>query len=236
MEEQKNNQKGLIGAIVFAGLAIAGSVVFFTLQSNMSDDELADRITAGIEAYVAGANGQKEVNEKDLVKGQPFIGDEDAPVTIVEFSDYLCGYCQLFHVETWPQLKENYINKGKVKFVYRDFLLGYDGDYEAALVAECARDQEGDEAFFEMHDYLFSTVREGFDLERYVGFAEEMGLDGDELKECVEKEEFGDDILADSDYGRSVGVRGTPGFYVNGKFVPGALPYEDFEAMIEDTL
>lgn len=239
MNEDKNSNRGLIASIVFAGVAIAGSVVFFALQSGISDEEFAKRINDGIKAYVAqetGTAAPTEVDEEELIEDQPFLGDEDAPVTIVEFSDYLCGYCQLFHNESWEALKENYIDSGKVKFVYRDFLLGYDGDYEAAMVAECARDQEGDEAFFLMHDEIFATISGGFDLDNYVIYGEEIGLDGEELRECVENEEFGDEILADGEYGRSLGVRGTPAFYVNDEFVSGAMAYEDLAALIDSKL
>lgn len=239
MAIKKNKNLELIVAIVFAGLVIAGSVVFFALEGRMSDEDLAKKISQGIEAYVAGANGSEPsaVDMDELVDDQPFVGDEDAPVTITEFSDYLCGYCQLFFNETEELLFKNYVETGKVKFVYRDFLLGYSGDYEAAMVAECARDQDGDEGFFKMHDYIFQTVHEGFDLEKYVSFADQMGLDGDELRECVTDEDFKDEINKDVDYGHKLGIRGTPGFFINDTFAPGgAMPYEEFERLIEAEL
>lgn len=230
---EKKSYFGLIIAIVFAALTIAGSIVFFALQGRMSEKDLQAEILKGIDTYV---NGEAVVDEEELVEDQPFLGDEDAPVTIVEFSDYLCGYCRLFHEESWELLKKDYIETGKVKFVYRDFLLGYEGDYEAALAAECVRDQEGDEAFFEMHDFIFANVGNGLDMESYVSYAEELGLDGEEFRVCMEEEDFGDEIMADTEYGRSLKVRGTPGFFVNGEFVAGAIPYDDMAEMIEEKL
>lgn len=231
-------------AIIFAAVTISGSLIFFATQfagGGMSDEELAKKISAGIEDYVenyenGGSASAGDVVDGDFADDQPFIGEEDAPVTLVEFSDYRCGYCQKFHDETYPQLKEKYIDTGKVKFVYRDYLLGYSGDYEAALVAECTRDQGGDEAFFQMHDYIFQTVSQGFDLDKYVTYAAEIDLDGEELRSCVEDEKFKEEIYGDIDAGKSAGVSGTPGFLLNNKFISGAQPYATFEQLIEAEL
>lgn len=231
----KSNNNALAAAIVFAALSISGSIIFFATQSGgmMNDDEFQEKVLEGIESYVNGATEQATA---DLAKDQPFMGEEDAPVTIVEFSDYRCGFCQKFFRETFPTLKENYIDTGKVKFVYRDFLLGYEGDYEAALTAECARDQGGDEAFFAMHDYIFDNISSGYDMSVYTDYAEDLGLDGEELQECIVAEKFGDEVLADGELGRALGVTGTPGFFVNDQFVSGAQPYEYFSSLIDSML
>lgn len=237
-----HNNNSLAFAIVFAAVAISGSLIFFATQTGggVSDDDLADKIADGIDEYVKnyenGGSGKAEEIEGDFAEDQPFIGEEDAPVTLVEFSDYRCGFCQKFHKETYPLIKEKYIDTGKLKFVYRDYLLGYSGDYEAALVAECTRDQDGDEAFFKMHDYIFNTIGDGFNLETYTAYAEELGLDGKELERCVEDEEFKDDIYDDIAAGKSVGVNGTPGFLLNNEYISGAQPYAAFEQMIEAEL
>ncbi len=247
MSKQKSDV-GLPLSIVFASLVIGGSLVFFATQANggMSDEELAKKINEGIDQYVQ--NVQQEYQNtanppqpqgngdaRDLVDDDAVMGDEDAPVTIVEFSDYQCPYCSRFFGETLPLIKENYIDTGKVKFVYRDFPLeGHPEALPAAFAAECARDQEGDEAYFAMHDMIFSGSSLGAAV--YEGYAEEIGVDMDEYRECVSSGKFNDEVYADLNAGSSVGITGTPGFYINDQMLEGALPYSQFEAIIEAEL
>jgi len=238
-KKEKNN--GLVAAIIFAAVMISGSLIYFASQlGGGSSEDLAKDIQKGIEDYVngvqTGGGTQEALDMDDLIQEQPFIGDADAPVVLVEFSDYRCGYCQKFFNETLPQIKANYIDTGKLRFVYKDFLLGYDGDYEAALVAECTRDQLGDDSFFMMHDRIFQTISAGFDFERYADYAVELGADRDEFKSCFESEKFKDDIYADVADGKSVGVNGTPGFVLNGRTISGAQPYEVFAEAIDAQL
>lgn len=220
------NNNALIAAIVFAALVIAGSIVFFALYTGGNQKGATDVTGADADRiYYSGI--------ADLDRDQPYIGDEDAPVTIVEFSDYRCGFCQRFFDETLPQIKENYVDNDLVKLVYRDYLLGYSGDYESALIAECSRDQGGDEAFFEMHNKIFETIADGFDYQTYSDYAAEIGLDAEELRQCYNSQKFREEILADVDYGKSIGVSGTPAFFINGQFVSGAQPFESFQRLIE---
>lgn len=239
MAKKKDNS--LAAAVVFAAVMISGSLIYFGSQMmSPSSDDLAENIQKGIEDYVNGVDSTtakaEPVEMEDLVKGQPFMGAEDAPVVLVEFSDYKCGYCQKFFNETLPQIKENYIDTGKVQFVYKDFLLGYEGDYEAALVAECTRDQVGDEGFFAMHNRIFETITSGFDFNRYADYAVELGADRDKFQTCYDSEEFRDEIYGDTEMGKQVGVSGTPGFILNGQTISGAQPYDVFVKAIESQL
>lgn len=244
---KKNTDPGLIAAIVFAAVAVSGSLIYLGTQlgGGVSDEEFADRVEQGIEDYIVKLEGggeeevaPEDIDMEELAEDEPFIGDEDAPITLIEYSDYRCGYCKKFHDETWPTLKEQYIDTGIVKFVYKDFLLGYAGDYEAALVAECVRDQEGNEGFFAMHDYIFNNIgATGFNYDLFAGWAvDELGVDAGDLQECFDSEKFGDEILSDGDEGRSLGIRGTPGFFLNGKNIPGAQPFSVFQQAIEAEL
>lgn len=234
----------LIGAIVFAAIVISGSLVFFATQlGGGSDEDLSMKIAKGIDDYVkdiqAGGTGTPTTVDLDsLTDDEPFIGDDDAPVILVEFSDYLCGYCHKFFDETEGQIKSDYIDTGKVKFVYKDFLLGFAGDYEASLLNECVRDQEGDEAYFAIHDYMFQNIAEsGFDYDMYSKFAiDNLDVDGDDLKDCFDNEDFRDEIYADLDEGRALGITGTPGFVLNGKVMSGAQPYSLFKQAIDAEL
>lgn len=258
MAKQKSNL-GLIIAIVFAGVAIAGSLIFFGLQLNngnegsndLNDDELALRIEEGIDAYVAKMQDDYEAetaaaNQPVIVTGDysdddAFLGDKDAPVTIVEFSDYQCPFCRSFYNGAYQEIKEKYVNTGKVKIVFRDFPLSFHEDAKpAALAAECAREQGGDKVYFQMHDKIFEGQVGGGTVaipdSALEGYAQDLGLDMTQFNSCVANEKYADEIAADAEAGKKAGVSGTPAFLVNGLLVEGAQPFSVFESAIEDAL
>lgn len=167
----------------------------------------------------------------------PFIGAEDAPVVIVEFSDFLCGFCGRHFEQTLTPILENY--DGYVRYVYRDFPgVGGQNAVQSALAAECADDQG---QFWEYHAILFNNQDQlGTDLTALrgtlIGFAEELQLDIDAFTTCYDSDRYVTEILLDRSDGESAGMRGTPGFLINGRFLSGAQPYEAFAAVIEDEL
>tara|TARA_Y100000034_G_scaffold67371_1_gene81273 strand:- start:7854 stop:8927 length:1074 start_codon:yes stop_codon:yes gene_type:complete len=163
----------------------------------------------------------------------PVKGDANAPVTIVEFSDYQCPFCAKFYTETFGLLEKNYIDTGKVKLVFMDFPLDFHPEAQpAAEAARCVREQKGDEGYYEMHDKLFEN--QGLlSEENYKKWARELGVDGAEFDSCLDSGKFVADVQADLTYGQQLGVSGTPGFFVNGQLVSGAQPYSVFEQLIE---
>lgn len=250
-ENSKNN--GLIFAIIFAAAAISGSLVFLGIQlagggGSLDADDLKTEITKGINAYVedqqeVAAKAQAEANKPKKVDGDftdddAVLGDEDAPVTIVEFSDYQCPYCGKFFRETLPAIKEKYIDTGKVKLVYRDLPLSFHQDaYPMAHLAECVRDQKGDDAYFKIHDKIFELMgQSGIDSEAMLAYAAELGVDTDELTECTESDKFKQEIEGDIADANKVGINGTPGFIVNNNVISGAQPFAAFESIIEAEL
>lgn len=245
----KDNNNGLIGAIVFAALVISGSLLFFGMQfsGGMSKDDLQAEIFKGIDSWIANeearaAKEQAEKNKPRFVEGDftdddPFAGDEDAPVTIVEFADFECYYCGLFYENTLAKLLTTYVDTGKAKLVYRDLPLDFHPNaYPAALFGECVDDLSDDETFFKIHDRIFDTIKGGFNYDDMSAYAVTLGLDEAELKECFDGDEFKDEIEADIAAASSVGINGTPGFIINGQVVSGAQPFEVFEKIIEDEL
>lgn len=175
----------------------------------------------------------------------PFIGSEDAPIIMIEFSDYQCPFCRSFFNETLPLIKENYIDKGLVKFVYRDMpltSLGHTDATPAANAAECAREQGGDEIYFAYHDLIFEGENKlGYGTvsipeESLYSYAKELNLDEAAFRECQEGQDYYDEIAADSAAGRAAGMSGTPSFAINGKIVVGAYPYESFEQVLNQFL
>jgi len=164
------------------------------------------------------------------------LGDPNAPVTIIEFSDYECPFCSRFYFNTLPALKKAYINTGKVKLIFRDFPLGFHPNAQkAAEATEAARQLGGDEKFWEMHDKLFENQR-ALTQPNLIKYAEEIGLDKTEFKELLDLSTFRNEVLADSQDGQQAGVQGTPTFYINGKQLVGAQPFEAFQQIIEGEL
>ncbi len=170
------------------------------------------------------------------------LGDPNAPVTIVEFSDFQCPYCSSFYKESLPQIMANYVDTGKVKIVYRDFpLSGHPQANTAAQAAECVRAQGAlakDELYYDFHDWLFENLSSWSGNENAMevlitAAQDELGVD---IRTCLENGEMADEVNADMTAGRSYGVSGTPSFFINGKKLVGAWPYAVFEKVIESEL
>lgn len=169
-------------------------------------------------------------------------GDPQAPVTLIEYSDFTCGFCLKFFRETWPRLRAEYIETGKVRFVYRDFPRGFQGPgLDAAVAARCAGDQGH---YWQMHDRLFGDDRRlgPADLRRH---AEEIGLDQALFSKCLEEAPHTDAIRRDREEGVGLGFVGTPGFILlrtQGSdqqrpiAIPGAVPFETFQKQIDRLL
>jgi protein-disulfide isomerase len=162
------------------------------------------------------------------------LGDKDAPVTIIEFSDYQCPFCKKFYAETLPQIKSNYIDTGKVKFVYKDFPLSFHQmAQKSAEAAECAGEQG---LYFEMHDKIFEG-QSILSLDNLKIWASEIdGIDVEQFNNCLDNGDYEAEVKADMIEGQQVGVTGTPGFFINGQKIVGAQPYSVFEAAIEAAL
>ncbi|NOX71204.1 MAG: DsbA family protein [Candidatus Micrarchaeota archaeon] len=173
------------------------------------------------------------VDMKALMDDDAVKGDPNAPVTIVEWSDFQCPFCGRFFRETLTQIEENYIKTGKVKLVYRDFPLSFHQyAQKAAEAAECAGEQG---KFWEMHDKLFSEGVDG-GVDTYKRYAQQIGLDAGEFNNCLDAGKMASEIAKDIKDGQANGIRGTPGFIINGKLVSGAQPYANFKAIIDAAL
>jgi protein-disulfide isomerase len=181
------------------------------------------------------------------------LGDPNAPIKIEEFSDFQCPFCERFHEETEPLLRQYYIDTGKVQFVYRSM-----GNWvsqnvggartesqDAALAAYCAGDQN---KFWEMHAYLFANVRGedagSFTDRRIQAIAEKAGLNMDEFNSCYNSGKYEDRVQQDLKDGQAAGINGTPAFLVtytvNGetktKLIEGAQPFSTFQQDLEAIL
>lgn len=139
--------------------------------------------------------------------GDPAKGRPDAPLTLVEFSDYQCPFCAKTARETFPAVEKAYVETGKVRYVFRDFPLSmHRYAFKAAEAANCAGEQG---KYWEMHDRLFENVG-ALEPEKLPGYAQAAGLDPAKFEECLGSGRHAEEIRADMEDGRKAGVRGTP--------------------------
>jgi len=229
---------------ILAGLLVIGAFMYYSKDTgNPTGAVVANEGNAGNAPAVPTSYAQATVDD-DAVLGEP-----NAPVTIIEFSDYQCPYCRKFWTETFSELKKNFIDTGKAKFVYRDFPLEniHPAAMPAAQAAECVREKGGDSAYFKMHDKIFEegnildsgdpkgavTSTANFGPAELKKWAKEIGYD---IGTCLDSEKFKSEVEKDIQDGSNSGVEGTPAFFVNGKMLSGALPYSAFKEAIEAEL
>jgi len=168
-----------------------------------------------------------------LAKDGPSKGNDKAPITLIEFSDFQCSFCRKFWQTTLPQIEKKYISTGKVKFVYRHFAILGKPSMAAAQAAECAGEQG---KFWEYHDKLFASAASplAFTNGRLKGYAKELGLKSRDFNQCLDSHLK--KVEGETATGGFLGARGTPAFFLNGKLLVGAQPFQVFEAAIEKDL
>ena len=187
--------------------------------------------TAAPQTAVAQTGGQ-DVKRYDVpVDDDPSIGPANAPITIIEFSDYECPYCRRWHQEVFNRIREDYPDQ--VRIVYRDFPLTsiHPEALPAAISADCANEQG---AFWAYHDLLFSSSELSEDI--YIQYATDLGLDVEKFKACIASGRYDDEVQGDLQYATNLGVSSTPTFFLNGLPVVGAQPYDVFKQVIEKEL
>jgi protein-disulfide isomerase len=159
----------------------------------------------------------QQIQQLTVAKGNlPLLGQENAAVTIVEFSDFQCPFCQRLVNDALAQIKTNYINTGKAKLYFRDFPLSFHPNaLPAANAARCANEQG---KFWEMHDKLFqrqSAWSSSPDAKTlFVTYATELGLNNASFESCYSANKYTNAIAADESEGQRYGVQGTPGTFL----------------------
>lgn len=172
-------------------------------------------------------------NIADLMGDDAVKGDPDAPVTIVEWSDFECPFCARFYQQTLSQIEQEYIETGKAKLVYRDFPLSFHAQAQkAAEAAECAGEQD---AYWEMHDTLFEKGVSGEEAS-FKQYAADLGLDTEAFNTCLDSGAMAAEVAQDMREGQAAGITGTPGFVINGQRVVGAQPFSAFKQVIDAEL
>lgn len=190
----------------------------------------------------SGTLPQQPTGPVDVAQGHlPILGNKDAKVTVIEFSDFQCPFCKSLFSETLPQLKKDYVDTGKIKFAYRHYPISsiHPNAQKSAEASECANEQD---KFWDYHDFLFTNQSEWESLEssaaqaKFVEYAGTLGLDAGQFDECITSGKFAENVSGDLADGSKAGVNGTPATFINGILVEGAVPYEEFKAQIEKAL
>lgn len=180
---------------------------------------------------------QQNLMASVVEKTRHFRGDPNAPVTIIEFGDFQCPFCGRFAAQTEPQLDEQYIQSGKVRFGYFNFaFLGSESTW-AAEAAECAADQD---KFWEYHDKLYGSQsgenQGAFNKDNLKKLANELGLDIRAFNDCLDSGKYTSLIQDDTSVSSALGVQSTPTFLINGRSVIGAQPFNVFQQTIDALL
>jgi protein-disulfide isomerase len=164
-------------------------------------------------------------------------GPKDAKVTMVEFTDYQCPFCERYYTDSFGKIMKDYVDTGKVRYISMDLPLPFHPNAKpAALAARCAADQN---KYWEMHDILFERQTEwseGDPTAKFEGYAKQLGLNTNKFTQCVSSGQFNKEIEASSQLAQTIGANGTPTFYVNGKQVVGAQPYTEFQKALDTAL
>jgi protein-disulfide isomerase len=176
------------------------------------------------------------------IDDDPIKGDPKAPVTLIEFTDYQCPFCSRFHQTVLPSLENDYMSKGKLRYVVRDYPLSiHQNALPAAIAANCASEQGN---YWELNELLFKNP-DKLDTPNILTFAKDLGLNYEDFKQCIEEKRYESEVRNDMREAEEYGVSGTPAFFVGktgeGKemkaiSISGAQPYENFKRHIDNLL
>ena len=226
---------------VLTVLAFAAGVLLGYVVWGM---DLTENVAAAAQSPQTAAQARGPVAEAPVATSEPeyvrydvpsdgfyATGPEDAPITIIEFSDYQCPFCRRWHQEVYQPLLAAY--PGKIKLVYRHLPLTsiHPDAFPAAEAAMCAGEQN---AYWQYHEKLFASELLGTEV--YKQYAQELGLDMTTFEACITDHKYQQAIQEDSDFAVNLGVRSTPTFFVNGLAIVGAQPLEVFKQVIDKEL
>ena len=241
MPRRTGNDPRLVVSLM-AAVTVAAFLGGYTLGDMNDSDVIARSEPTGLQEADKAESGQ--LRAAISIDDDPILGEPNAPVTIVEFSDFQCPFCARFHQETLPRIEQEYISTGVVNLVYRDMpLQSHENAIPAHIAAECA-DVQG--AFWAYHDILFERQREWRDAgdaelnAKLQEYAAELNLDSS-FGACTRSSSISEEIAADVAQARSYGVGATPTFFVGNAesgyvMIEGAKPFSEFKSAIDATL
>jgi protein-disulfide isomerase len=213
---------GLVAVVFFVVGVLVGAIAF----GNQNSTDIAS-IEQALRNVLADANIGTPQDRFAFVDDDPYLGDINAPIVMVEFGAYGCVYCKQYFDDTFHALIENYGQY--IRYVYRDMpTTNPDISFPSAIAAECA-DQQG--KFWEYHENLFANVST-LGQEQYLTTATQLGLDMADFTSCIASQQAYDEVNHDYFDGILEDVTGTPTFFINGEKYSGAQSYAFFESII----
>ncbi len=235
MENQEKNNRFLSVSIIIAAVLISGSLLYsigikgFEKNSQTAEVQKAVQKSAGPQI------------DDDVI-----LGDPEAPVTVFVFSDYQCPFCGKFFKETESLIRENYVETGKAKMVFKDLAFVGPESTLAAQAAECARDQQ---KYWAFHDALFNIEVNEFETlgnnenngnlneETFKNIASNLGMDVGEFLTCFESQKYAAEVENDfQEAGSIIDKISTPTIFIDKTIIQGAYPYSVFAQLIDEAL
>ena len=222
--EKTNNQPGkkLLKLLPYALILLLGLGLGYLIGINQR----------GAISSFKSSSAQGNTLTQYLMDDDTILGPEDAKITIIEFGDYECSFCKQWNAEIWPQLQAAYPDR--IQLVYRDFpLIGlHENAVPAAEAANCAGEQG---KYWAYHDLLFQN-QESLSDEKYAILASELGLSISSFNTCLTDQTYASEVEDDFQEAITLGLTGTPTFFINGYRVEGVPSFDDFQGIIENIL
>jgi protein-disulfide isomerase len=222
----------VLTVLAFAAGVLLGYVVWGMGSPGATPLSARTASQAGGPVVEAPVTQQPQYTRYDIPTENSYaLGPADAPITIVEFSDFECPFCRRWHAEVYKPLLAAY--PGKIRLVYRNLPLTsiHPDALAAAEAAMCAGEQD---VYWKYHDKLFSSESLGNGV--YVQYAQDLGLNMTTFKACLTDHKYQKAIEADSDFAINLGIRSTPTFFINGLAIVGAQPLDVFKQVIDKEL
>jgi protein-disulfide isomerase len=221
----------VLTVLAFATGVLLGYVVW-GVNTAVGTPQTASDTSGTVIQLPTAEQQQQEFKRYDIPTENAYaLGPADAPITIVEFSDYQCPFCRRWHDEVYEPLLAAY--PGKIRLVYRHLPLTsiHPDAMSAAEAAMCAGEQD---AYWPFHERLFSSESLGNNI--YIQYAQELGLDMGTFESCLSDQKYQQAVQADSDFAINLGIRSTPTFFINGLAIVGAQPLDVFKQVIDKEL
>jgi len=236
-------------SIIVSGIMISLSILWAGRNTSLIGGSQTNTVVP-----TTVAAGEENPAAQTTIDDDPYLGNrETAKVAVVEYSDYECPFCKRHHEEVYPDILSNYIETGKIIYVYRDYIAVPSHSPAAtdeAYAASCVRELSGgnNSKYFEYGDLLYTNTQSngaGLKDTDIYKLGTQVGVDANALKTCVESGKYKDEMAKDEADAGTAGVQGTPGFVVgvlnadgsvNGKIIAGAYPFETFQTIIEEML
>lgn len=245
-EKYSNNTSFVLGMLI--SFSVVSLILNIVLGVNLakaksgqsSDNNTNTNTVAQVNTNTAPSNPTAQptptqpaqtVQTFNITKDDHIRGDFNAKVTLVEYSDFECPYCE----KHYPTLKKILSDYGKdVRLVYKQYPLSFHPNAQkAAESSECASEQG---KFWEYHDKLFENQPTGYSLDKFKQWATDLGLNSSKFNDCLDTGKYAQKVQADQAEGTSKGVNGTPATFVNGQLISGAVPYETFKQAVDSLL